>query len=84
MSQIHWKNSKNELATDNCGRTSLRFRVGEGYIKKGKNENQKGNDCKECYQAEGIYFTRYFRIDWNQTKLPVAQIHLWTGGEENE
>ena len=45
---------------------------------------QKGNDCKECYQAEGIYFTRYFRIDWNQTKLPVAQIHLWTGGEENE
>lgn len=51
-----------ELATDNCGRTSLRFRVGEGYIKKEK-ENQKGNDCKECYQAEGIYFTRYFRID---------------------
>ena len=49
-----------------------------------KKENQKGNDCKECYQAEGIYFTRYFRIDWNQTKLPVAQIHLWTGGEGNE
>ena len=45
--------------------------------------------CISCllyksYQAEGIYFTRYFRIDWNQTKLPVAQIHLWTGGEENE
>ena len=75
--------NQKELATDNCGRTSLRFRVGEGYIKR-KKENQKGNDCKECYQAEGIYFTRYFRIDWNQTKLPVAQIHLWTGGEENE
>ena len=56
----------------------------EKVILKRKKENQKGNDCKECYQAEGIYFTRYFRIDWNQTKLPVAQIHLWTGGEENE
>lgn len=56
----------------------------EEVILKRKKENQKGNDCKECYQAEGIYFTRYFRIDWNQTKLPVAQIHLWTGGEENE
>lgn len=56
----------------------------EKVILKRKKENQKGNDCKECYQAEEIYFTRYFRIDWNQTKLPVAQIHLWTGGEENE
>ena len=56
----------------------------EKVILKRKKENQKGNDCKECYQAEGIYCTRYFRIDWNQTKLPVAQIHLWTGGEENE
>ena len=56
----------------------------EKVILKRKKENQKGNDCKECYQAEGISFTRYFRIDWNQTKLPVAQIHLWTGGEENE
>ena len=56
----------------------------EKVILKRKKENQKGNDCKECYQAEGIYFTRYFRIDWNQTKLPVAQIHLWTGGEGNE
>lgn len=56
----------------------------EKVILKRKKENQKGNDCKECYQAEGIYFTRYFRIDWNQTKLPVTQIHLWTGGEENE
>lgn len=56
----------------------------EKVILKRKKENQKGNDCKECYQAEGIYFTRYFRIDWNQIKLPVAQIHLWTGGEENE
>lgn len=56
----------------------------EKVILKRKKENQKENDCKECYQAEGIYFTRYFRIDWNQTKLPVAQIHLWTGGEENE
>ena len=56
----------------------------EKVILKRKKENQKGNDCKECYQAEGIYFTRYFRIDWNQTKQPVAQIHLWTGGEENE
>lgn len=56
----------------------------EKVILKRKKENQKGNDCKECYQAEGIYFTRYFRIDWNQAKLPVAQIHLWTGGEENE
>ena len=56
----------------------------EKVILKRKKENQKGNDCKQCYQAERIYFTRYPRIDWNQTKLPVAQIHLWTGGEENE
>lgn len=56
----------------------------EKVVLKRKKESQKGNDCKECYQAEGIYFTRYFRIDWNQTKLPVAQIHLWTGGEDNE
>ena len=32
----------------------------EKVILKRKKENQKGNDCKECYQAEGIYFTRYF------------------------
>ena len=41
----------------------------EKVILKRKKENQKGNDCKECYQPEGIYFTRYFRIDWNQTCL---------------
>ena len=65
-------------------RIEMCIRDREKVILKRKKENQKGNDCKECYQAEGIYFTRYFRIDWNQTKLPVAQIHLWTGGEENE
>lgn len=33
--------SKKELATDNCGRTSLRFRVGEGYIKKEKRKSER-------------------------------------------
>ena len=75
--------SKKELATDNCGRTSLRFRVGEGYIKKEKRKSERKR-LQRVLSGRGIYFTRYFRIDWNQTKLPVAQIHLWTGGEENE
>ena len=88
MSQIHWKNQKrNEISRVGLISSIVISLLGIStgvIILKRKKENQKGNDCKECYQAEGIYFTRYFRIDWNQTKLPVAQIHLWTGGEENE
>lgn len=36
------------------------------------------------YQSQKMCVMRYFKLDWNTTKRPVKQIHLWAGGKENE
>lgn len=36
------------------------------------------------YQSQKMCVVRYFKLDWNATKRPVKQIHLWAGGKENE
>ena len=36
------------------------------------------------YRTTGIYFLRYLKLEWTQTRKSVKQIHLWAGGKENE
>ena len=36
------------------------------------------------YQSQKMCVMRYFKLDWNKTKRPVKQIHLWAGGENEQ
>ena len=71
---------KKELATDNCAelRSDLEW---EKVILKRKKRKSERKRLQRVLSGRGNLLYSLFRIDWNQTKLPVAQIHLWTGGE---